>query len=199
MLCIVRQREAVKLSGDLTGIDAYDVSFINLVKHHYPKLSLPNYQRSYVWDKSKILTFLEDLIINDKAPGIPNMFAGSVLMLREIHESIDYDSLRPEILKSYSLEDLNDIIVNKLHLRRKTSESAAIKVIEKARPSSKIIDGQQRITTCFILAIILHGKLLLVVKSVINLHLVQQLSNLHLDMLCDMVQMVQMYGIKFCI
>ncbi|MBR96243.1 MAG: hypothetical protein CMA81_05465, partial [Euryarchaeota archaeon] len=91
MLCIVRLREAVKVSGDLTGIDAYDVSFINLVKQHYPKLSLPNYQRSYVWDKSKILTFLEDLIINDKAPGIPNMFAGSVLMLREIHESIDYD------------------------------------------------------------------------------------------------------------
>lgn len=145
--------------GDLEGIDAFDVSFTNLVIQHYPKLSLPNYQRSFVWDKLKITTFLKDLTKNDEAPGIPNMFAGSVLMLRENHESIDFQKLTPQKLSNMDLDKLNKMVKDGLHLPKKRTIKSAITAIEKARPSSKIIDGQQRITTCFILAIILRGKI----------------------------------------
>ena len=144
--------------GDLKGVDALDVSFENMVKSHYPKLSLPNYQRNFVWDKQKIITFLEDLIINRESPNIPNMFAGSVLMLRGEHSAIDYQKYLPEKLQSMKLSELNKLIA-KLHLANRKTEKAAIKALEKERPKSKIIDGQQRITTCFILSIILKGKL----------------------------------------
>jgi len=145
------------MSGDLIGIDASDINYENLIKEHFPKLSLPNYQRSYVWKKEKVTKLLDDMIHNREAPNIPNMFTGSILILRPSHETLDYELNTPARLKRLKLNTLNDLL-KKLSLPSKSDKIRAIKAIEKNRPPSKIIDGQQRITTSMILAIILKSK-----------------------------------------
>lgn len=146
-------RHLVNVPGKSEAFEAKVHSLSTFVKKDLP-LVVPEFQREYVWDKENVRRFLDDTD-DHRLVGMKEFFIGSLICSTE--ESGIPEPEKIAKMRRKALQRIVDDEAIGQHLPAFPEIGVLRKTVLAKVPNSKLVDGQQRMTTLSIISKVLIG------------------------------------------